>query len=139
AAARPSADAFARALYASCSPEPVRLVEGATAPADLPVTVDVLPPRGSAVPPRVGGTLPRPAAKQPRAPAAGRGHRRRWWSPDRRRLAGRTAVASVGVLLLGGAIAGGVGWAARDHRAMATPAALEAQPAAINDAAASTQ
>jgi len=130
-AARPTADSFARALYASCSPEPVRLVEGATPPADLAVTAHVLPPRAAAAPTLVGGTLPRPAT-------ARRGHRRSWWSPDRRRLAGRIALAGVAFLLLGGAIAGGVGWAAHDHRALATPAsAAEVQAAALTRAVSS--
>ena len=130
-AARPTADSFARELYGSCSPEPVRLIQGATAPADTPVTADVLPPRGSSAPARSAGTLARPAV-------ARRGHRRRWWSADRRRLAGRIAVAGVALVLLGGAIAGGVGWAAHDHRALATPAsAPDVQPVAVTGAASS--
>ena len=129
-AARPTADSFARALYASCSPEPVRLVEGAMPPADLAVTANVLRPRGNAAPVVAGSTLPRPAV-------ARRGHRRRRWSADRR-LAGRIAAAGLALLLLGGAIAGGIGWAAHDHRALATPAsAPEVQAAALTRAASS--
>lgn len=129
-AARPTADAFARALYASCSPEPVRLVEGAMPPADLAVTANVLPPRANAAPNLAAGTLPRPAV-------ARRGHRRRRWSADRR-LAGRIAAVGLALLLLGGAIAGGIGWAAHDHRALATPASTpEVQAAALTRAASS--
>jgi hypothetical protein len=128
-AVRPTADAFARELYGSCSPEPVRLIEGATAPADTPVTAQVLPLRGSAAPPPAAGTLPRPTV-------VGGGHRRRWWSSDRRRLAGRIAVVGVAFVLLGGAIAGGIGWAAHDHRALATTASTpDAQTGVLASAA----
>ena len=106
-AARPDANAFARALFAACSPAAVRLVRAAQ-PLTTPQTHDL------------GGSLVAPApTRSVGEPPAGR-HR---WSPPRPVVARRVVAVACAVALLGAAVAAGVGWAwaGDSHRASAAP------------------
>jgi eukaryotic-like serine/threonine-protein kinase len=106
-ASRPDANAFARALFAACAPVAVRLVH-ATAPVVNPLTRDL------------GGRPPAaPSESAPSESAPGR-HR---WSPRRAVLVRRVVTVMCAVVLLGAAVAAGIGWAwaGDSHRASASP------------------
>jgi hypothetical protein len=107
-AARPDANAFARALFAACSPVAVRLVR-VTQAVMAPQTHDLVADR--LVAPGLGAKAD--------GPPAGR-HR---WSPGRPVVIRRVVTAACAVALLGAAVAAGVGWAwaGDSHRASASP------------------
>jgi hypothetical protein len=109
--ARPDGMAFARALYGSCSAEPVRLVRGAAGGA-----------------PRVEPTHHAPVASAGPSLAApvGRHRGRRF---DTRAVTRRLALPFAAVLLLATAVITGIGWASHDRSAAASAGPVSPTPA----------
>jgi hypothetical protein len=109
---RPTAAEFGRALFASCTPQPVRLVRATTR-----VAVELTRDAAREARPVVARDAMRAAAPAD-APPAGR-HR---WSRPRRLFVQRLALVGLALGLLASAIGGGVVWASHDHPAAASPA-----------------
>lgn len=105
--ARPEGMAFARALYGSCTAEPVRLVQGVARSL-----------------PRIEPThhAPLANAEPPTAPAQPAGRHRLRRLGGGRAVGRRLAVPLAVVLLLFAAVATGIGWASHDRSAAASAA-----------------
>jgi eukaryotic-like serine/threonine-protein kinase len=133
--ARPDAASFARALYASCAPEPVRL---AGRIANAPVSSAPTHRAVLAAPARAPlGSLPGTTATEP-----GRHRLRRRTVPAatlsralplRRGFSKRLLLSLVAMVLVAGAVGVGISWAAHDRSAAAS--AVQASPAAPGSAA----
>lgn len=125
--ARPDPASFARSLYAACSAQPVRLVQGEPGPAvGADVTHEVTP----IAPPRPAGVI----ASQP----VGRHRVRALSSSGARAMARRLAFPLVAIVLLLGAVVMGVSWAAHGRPAAASaPVVTAAGAIAVASTAAS--